>query len=75
MSLNEKMGKCNGFVFRLVPRHVQKEILKLNGITLLNRIIEIEKIGMYSTPQNFQLERKPTLCLFDSKKRKMLHYR
>ena len=75
MSLNEKMGKCKGFVFRLVSRHVQKEILKLNGITLENRIIEIVKIVMYSTPQNFELERKPTLWLFDPKKRKMLHYR
>ena len=40
MPVNENTGKCKGFAFALVPEHVQKEILKLNGITLENRIIE-----------------------------------
>ena len=83
MPVNEKTSKCKGFTFRLVPEHVQKEILKLNEITLENRITLMEdatsirkrdtqnwqktkrphvvtkntqKISMYSTPQNFQLE-------------------
>ena len=42
MPVNENTGKCKGFAFALVPEHVQKEILKLNGITLENRIIIIE---------------------------------
>ena len=42
MPVNENTGKCKGFAFALVPEHVQKEILKLNGITLENRIIVIE---------------------------------
>ena len=37
-----KREKCQGFAFALVPEHVQKEILKLNGITLENRIMVIE---------------------------------
>ena len=39
--MNENTGKCKGFAFALVPEHVQKEILKLNGITLENRTIVI----------------------------------
>ena len=39
MSVNEKTGKCKGSAFALVPDYVQKEIPKLNGITLENRII------------------------------------
>ena len=42
MPVNEDMGKCKAFVFALLLEHVQKEILKLNGITLENRIIVIE---------------------------------
>ena len=42
MPANEKMRKCKGFVFALVPEHVQKEILKLKGITLENMIIVME---------------------------------
>ena len=42
MPVNEKTGKCKGFAFTLVPEHVQKKILKLNGITLENRIIVME---------------------------------
>ena len=42
MPVNESMGKCKGFAFTLVPEHVQKEILKLNGITLESRTIVIE---------------------------------
>ena len=42
MPVNENTGKCKGFAFALVPEHVQKEILKLNRITLENRIIVIE---------------------------------
>ena len=38
MPVNEKTRKCKGFAFALVPEHVLKEILKLNGITE-NRII------------------------------------
>ena len=38
MPVNENMGKCKGFAFALVPEYVQKEILKLNGITE-NRIV------------------------------------
>ena len=34
MPVNENTGKSKGFAFTLVPEHVQKEILKLNGITL-----------------------------------------
>ena len=41
MPVNENTGKCKGFAFALVPEHVQKEILKLNGITLENRTIVI----------------------------------
>ena len=41
MPVNENMGKCKSLVFALVPEHVQKEILKLNGITLENRTIVI----------------------------------
>ena len=33
MPVNQKAGKCKGFAFPLVREHVQKEILKLNGIT------------------------------------------
>ena len=40
--MNENTGKCKGFASALVPEHVQKEILKLNGITSENRIIFIE---------------------------------
>ena len=42
MPVNESTEKCKGFAFALVPEHVQKEILKLNRITLENRIIVIE---------------------------------
>ena len=42
MQGNGNTGKCRGFAFALLPKHVQKEILKLNGITLENRIIVIE---------------------------------
>ena len=42
MPVNENTGKCKGFSFALVPEHVQKEILKLNGITLENIIIVTE---------------------------------
>ena len=42
MLVNESTGKCKGFAFALVPEHVQKEILKLNEITLENKIIVIE---------------------------------
>ena len=42
MVVNESTEKCKGFAFALVPEHVQKEILKLNEITLENRIIVIE---------------------------------
>ena len=41
MPVNENTGKCKGFAFALVLEHVQKEILKLDGITE-NRIIVIE---------------------------------
>ena len=36
------MGRCKDFAFALVLEHVQKEILKLNGVTLENRIIVME---------------------------------
>ena len=42
MPVNQNTGKCKGLAFALVPEHVQKEILKLNGITLENRIIVME---------------------------------
>ena len=42
MPVNENTGKCKAFVFTLVPEYVQKEIRKLNRITLENRIIVIE---------------------------------
>ena len=42
MPVNENTVKCKGFAFTLLPKHAQKEILKLNGITLENRIIFIE---------------------------------
>ena len=44
LTVNEKTGKCKGFVFALVPEHSHKKILKLNGITLENRIIVIEDV-------------------------------
>ena len=44
MPVNENTGKCKGFAFALVPKHVQKEVLKLKGITLENRIIAIENV-------------------------------
>ena len=42
MPVNENTEKCKGFAFALVPEYVQKEILKLNGVTLENRVIVIE---------------------------------
>ena len=42
MSVNEKTSKCKGSAFALVPDYVQKEIPKLNGITLENRIIDMK---------------------------------
>ena len=42
MPVNEKTGKYKGFALALLPKHVQKEILKLNGIILENRIIVME---------------------------------
>ena len=42
MPVNENTGKCKAFAFTLVPEYVQKEIRKLNRITLENRIIVIE---------------------------------
>ena len=44
MLVNEKMGKCKTFAFALVPGHVYKEILKLNGIILKNRINVMEGV-------------------------------
>ena len=44
MLVNEKMGKYKGFAFSLVPEHQQKEILKLNGITLKNIINVMEGV-------------------------------
>ena len=44
MPVNENMGKCKGFSFTSVPVHVQKEIPKLHGIILKNRIIVIEDV-------------------------------
>ena len=32
--VNEKTSKCKGFAFPLVLKHVQKEFVKQNGITL-----------------------------------------
>ena len=40
--MNEKTSKCKDFTFVLLPEHMQKEILKLNGITLENRIIVMD---------------------------------
>ena len=40
--VNENKEKCKSFAFALVLEHVQKEILKLNGVTLENRIIVME---------------------------------
>ena len=42
MPVNEKTGKCKGFAFALVMEHAQKEILKLNGMALENRIVVTE---------------------------------
>ena len=42
MTVNEKMGKCKGFAFALVLEHVQKDVLKLNGVTFENRIIAMD---------------------------------
>ena len=42
MPVNESTGKYKGFALALVPEHVQKQIFKLNGITLENRIIVVE---------------------------------
>ena len=42
MPVKEKTGKCKGFAFELVPGHVQKEILKWNGMTLENWITDME---------------------------------
>ena len=42
MPVNESTETCKGFAFALVPEQVQKQILKLNRITLENRIIVIE---------------------------------
>ena len=44
MSVNEDTGKCEALAFALVPEHVQKEVLELNGITLENRTIVIEDL-------------------------------
>ena len=52
MQGNDNTGKCRGFAFALLPKHVQKEILKLNGITLENRIIVIENAT--STKKNLK---------------------
>ena len=41
MRVNENTGICKGFAFELVSQHVQKEILKLNGINI-SRITVIE---------------------------------
>lgn len=37
--MNKKTGKCKCVAFALVSDHIEKEILKLNRITLENRII------------------------------------
>ena len=42
MQVNEKSSKCWGFVICVSTEHLQKEILKLNSITLENRINVIE---------------------------------
>lgn len=42
MPVNGKTSKCKGFAFVLLPEHIQKEILKLNGITLENKIVIME---------------------------------
>ena len=55
MPVNEKTGKCKDFAFTLVSEHVQTEILKLNGITSVYRIIvmEVEKKS-YTSPCSYQ---------------------
>ena len=40
--VNEKSSKCWGFVICVSTEHLQKEILKLNSMTLENRINVIE---------------------------------
>ena len=62
--VNENKGKCKSFAFALVPEHVQKEILKLNGITLEKRIIVIE--GVTST------RKSDTKCLWKTSKRPLV---
>ena len=42
--VNQNTSKWKGFAFAFVPEHVQKELLKLNGITLENRIIVIANV-------------------------------
>ena len=65
MPVNENTGKCKGFAFALVPEKVQKEILKLNGITLENRIIVIEDATSTRKrdPKNLQKTSKRPLVI------------
>ena len=63
--MNESKGRCKGFAFALVPEHVQKEILKLNGITLENIIIVIEDATSIRKrdAKNVQKTSKPPLAV------------
>ena len=68
MPVNENTGKCKGFAFALVPEHVQKEILKLNGITLENRIIVIEDATSTRKRDTKDLQKTSTRPLVVTKK-------
>ena len=59
MLVNEKAGKLKGFTFTLVPEHVQTEILKLNGITSLNRIIVMEVATPTTKGDTQNLQKNP----------------
>ena len=72
--VNENTRKYKGFAFALVPEHMQKEILKLNEITLESRIIVIEDetSTRKRDTKNLQKTCKRRLEPFDPKKRRNL---
>ena len=45
MRVNENTGICKGFAFELVSQHVQKEILKLNGINISRITVKEDAIS------------------------------
>ena len=66
MPVNGKTRQCKGFAFVLLPEHIQKEILKLNGITLENIIIVMdETLTRKRNTRNFQKHPKRSLVVSD----------